>query len=392
MKSVKKLLTVILMLLTVKTLHAQSKTGPDKNKLVDFYESQHYAEAAEYLKGFYTEGSNDTKAIAQLGYVYLMAGKLPEAENFYLKLYALQPKNLSLLFNLATLNIRRGNDQKAIDYYKEIIAIDSTNFNVYKQLSNLLKTSPQFSAGKTLFDRLVYLKKANALNNTDAEVAFDLSEAYLKINFYTQAYQVLEPALKADSSNLQLLKMKMPACQALKRFPEAINTGLKLLGYGDSTTFVLNNLAKSYYANTDYKNALTYYSKIKDKGFDNEGLMYSIALCYRELKDYKNSALFLKKAIKEAISPKTASYYGLLGDAYEELNQNEEANAAYKHGLQFENNGSLYYNIALVYETKLNDKKNAIVYYNLYLKNFADMDKNPKLAVFIKNKIEELKR
>ncbi|MOA18082.1 hypothetical protein D3C78_1383700 [compost metagenome] len=99
----------------------------------------------------------------------------------------------------------------------------------------------------------------------------------------------------------------------------------------------------------------------------------------------------MQKAINQGISQKIASYYGLLGDSFEGVNKNTEANAAYKKGLQFENNGSLLYNIALVYENKFNDKKKAIDYYGQYLKTINVAEK-PRLAGFIKNKIEELKR
>jgi tetratricopeptide (TPR) repeat protein len=178
---------------------------------------------------------------------------------------------------------------------------------------------------------------------------------------------------------------------ANKKYDEAIKTGEKLLSYGDSSTFVLNNLGKSYFFILDYKNALKNFLVIESKSMDSEALYYSIGLSYRGLKDYKNAIPYLEKAIQEGISTKIASYYGLLGDSFEGVNKNTEANAAYKKGLQFENNGSLLYNIALVYETKLNDKKNAIDYYEQYLKTINPKEQT-KLIGFIKNKIAELKR
>lgn len=362
--------------------------APDKDKLLELYQTQRFTEAAQYLQGYYKEDNQDTqdtKVLEQLGYVNLMAGKLSEAENIYLKLYAQQPKNLPVLFNLATINLKRGNEGKAKVYYKEVVAVDSNNFNAYKQLANL-------SLESSIIEKINYLKKANQLNPINADVVFDLCQLYFKMNFFNKASEILNPALKADTANMQLLKMKIPISLAEKKYKEAVETGQKLLSYGDSSSFVTNNLAKAYFLQFDYKNALTYFLKVKDKGADNEGLLYNIALCYRGLKDYKNAAPYLSKAITEGISPKTASYYGLLGDSFENVKKNEEAITAYKRGLLFENNGSLYYNIALVYENKLNDKKNAIAYYNLYLKNFNEMDKNPKLAAFIKNKVEDLKR
>ena len=380
----KKSLIFIFALFILQSLRVSAQNTPDNSKLLDLYQTQRYAEAAVYLQSIFKEDTQDPKELSQLAYANLMAGKLPEAEKSYLKLYTLQPTNLSTLFSLANISIRRGIDEKAKGYYQEILKLDSTNFNVYKQLASLDKNDINT-------EKIKYLRKANTLNPTDADVAFSLCEIYFKMNFFAGADKVLQPALAADSTNLQLLKMKMPISMANKKYDESIATGFKLLSFGDSSTFVLNNLAKSYFLKLDYRNALKYFLIINDKAFDNEGLYYNIGLSYRGIKDYKNATPFFEKAIKEGISTKIASYYGLLGDSFEEINKNEEANAAYKRGLLFENNGSLLYNIALVYETKLNDKKNAISCYEQYLKSVNEKEQ-PKLIIFIKNKINELKK
>ena len=359
--------------------------GQDADTLLQFYQTQRYADALQYLQGFVKEDNSDPKTLTQLGYLNLMAGKLPEAEKIYLKLYETDSSNLSVLFNLALLQVKRGQDAKAISYYKAIVALDSTNLTAYKKLASLSK-------GGNAKDYQLYLSKANRLNPIDPDVAFDLCELYFNLGNYPKANAVLTPALQADTANLQLLKLKMPMSIANKKYREAIKTGEKLLSYGDSSTFVMNNLAKSHFLLLDYRNSLKYFLQVKDKAMENEGLFYNIALSYRGLKDYKNAGIYLDKTIKEGISDKTATYYGLLGDSYEQVDKFQEALTAYKRGLLFENNGSLYYNIALVYEKGLQDKKNAIAQYNLYLKHFTEMSKNPKLAAFIKNKIEELKR
>ncbi|MGY4384622.1 tetratricopeptide (TPR) repeat protein [Pedobacter sp. UYP24] len=380
----KKLLLIIIAFTFFNAFALQAQTATNNEKLLELYQTQKYGEAAAYLQSIYKEDTQDPKELAQLAYANMMAGRLPDAEKNYLKLYALQPSSLGTLFSLANINIRRGNDEKAKGYYTEALKLDSANFNAYKQLAMLEK-------GDNTTTKISYLKKANALNPTDAEVTFELCELYFKMNFFTEASKILEPALKADTTNLQLLKMKMPISMANKKYDESIATGLKLLSYSDSATFVLNNLAKSYFLLLDYKNALKYFLLIKDKSFDNEGLLYNIGLSYRGIKDYKNAAPYFEKAIKEGISNKIASYYGILGDSFEEIGKNEDANVAYKRGLLFENNGSLLYNIALVYETKLNDKKNAISYYDQYLKTINEKEQ-PKLIIFIKNKIADLKK
>lgn len=360
---------------------AQTK-NPDRDQLLGYYENQRYIEAAAYLQSFYKEDPKDIKSLNQLAYANLMANQLPEAEKFYLKINDLQPKTTPVLFSLAAISTKRGNTAKAKVYYQDILALDSTNFHAYKALAGLSKGD----------ERLSYLKKANLLQPLDADVAVDLSETYYTLKLFGPSSEILETALKADTSNFRLLKIKIPLSLALKKYNDAIQTGQKLLHSGDSSAFVLNNLGESYFFLSDFKNALKCFLKANDQTADQENLVYHIALSYRGLRDYKNAILYLNKSITAGVSPKTASYYGLLGESYEGTGQNNEAIAAYKRGLLFENNGSLYYNLALMYENKLNDKKNAIANYNLYLKNSKEIEQNPKLAAFIKNKIEDLKR
>lgn len=296
---------------------AQTANNLDSEKLLNYYQAQQYAEATQYLQSIYND-STDVNQLKQLAYANLMAGKLPEAKGFYLK----------------------------------VLKIDTNNFNAYKQLAKLdsdLGSSP----------RKEYLLKANQLNAQDAEVAAGLAELYFKNNQFNKAEETLNPALAADSANLLLLNAKMPVSMALKKYPEAINAGKKLIGSVQISA---------------------------------ENLFFQLALSYRGIRDYKTASSYLQKAIKEGISQKTASYYGLLGDSYESLNQNKEALEVYKRGLLFENNGSLYYNIALLYEDKLNDKKNAINYYSQYLNHIKDPERQRRHIAYIKNKIEELKR
>ncbi|HWW41862.1 tetratricopeptide repeat protein [Pedobacter sp.] len=391
MRLIKNIFSLFLLFLLPIVLHAQKKSVPDPVKLTEYYENQQYTDAVNYLQNFYKEDGKEVKIWRPLAYCYMMAGDLSNAERIYLNLYALEPKNTALLYNLGTVNLKRGNLEKAGNYYKEILSIDSVNFDASKQLALLSQKNLNYEAGKAE-DQLKYLIQANKLNPGDSEIAATLSEAYFKFNSFNKADEILKPAIQADSANLHLLRIKLPVARSLKQYSEAIHTGLKLLSLGDSSTLTLNHLAKSYFDLLDYKNALNYFLKIKGEDTRNEDLSYSIAVCYRGLRDAKNGVKFFNKTITEGISPKTASYYGLLGEAYESNHQNDEALSAYKRGLLFENNGSLYYNIALLYENKLNDKKNAIIYYNLYLKNFKEMDKNPKLAAFIKSKIDDLKR
>ncbi|WP_276088800.1 tetratricopeptide repeat protein [Pedobacter sp. JY14-1] len=380
----KRTLTVLIFLLSLSSLQAQDSVKVDDGRLLDYYSAQQYTEAVNYLEGFYKPETESKKGLTLLAYAYLMAGRLSEAEKQYLKLNTIDSGNIQVLSGLAAVSSQKGDVQQAKERYEAILAIDSTNFNAIKQLALLSKNALDIN-------RVKYLRKANDLNNADGEIALELSQAYLRMEFYDRASAVLDAALAADSTNLKLLEVKLPVNIAVKKYDLAIETGKFLLAHRDSSVFVLENLGKAYYLSLDYQNALRCFLLTETRSKDKEATYFNIARSYRGIKDYINAVTYLQKAIKTGVSPMAASYYGLLGDSYENLNKNDEADKAYKKGLDFENDGSLLYNIALLYENKRNDKKSAISYYEQYLKTL-DKQKQAKLIRFINNKIEELKR
>jgi tetratricopeptide (TPR) repeat protein len=353
----KKLFLLIFTCIICRPAEAQTPENLDNEKLLQYYQAQQYTDAVQYLQSIYKD-STDVKKLKHLAYANLMADNLAEAEKDYLRLNTQLPGNIAILTTLGSINTKLKQREKAKGYFSEVLKIDSNNFNACKQLASL-EQDPRSAAKKT------FLLKANQLNTLDADVAANLAAIYFKDNLFNKAEETLILAMKADSNNLQLLNSSMPIYLALKKYSEAIVNGKKLL--------------EQHKAGSENNVPL-------------ENLLFQMAMNYRGIKDYKTAANYLQMAIKEGISSKIASYYGLLGDSYESMNQNKEAVEVYKRGLLFENNGSLYYNIALVYEDKLNDKKNAISYYSQYLNSIKEPEKQRRHVAYIKNKIEELKR
>lgn len=378
----KKLLILLALLGLRIGIYAQNATVIDKEKLFDFYQTQRYADAAQYLKSIYGEEVNDFKTLSQIGYCFLMAGNNAEAEKFYSKAYILQPQSLPILFSLGSINTKRGNTEKAKLYYSEIVKIDSNNFSVYKLLANLYN-SPKDSL------KLIYLLKANQINPLEGDVATDLAEEHSAYQQYEKAYNVLDIAIKGDSDNLVLQRAKLPIANQLKKYSEVIASGEKLLKDG-SDAGVIKDVAKAYYYTKKYQKAIDLFKQLEAAAMENEATLYYTSLSYRALKNYPQAAIYTKKTIDEAISPNTSSYYSLLGLVYEENNQLTFANAAYKKGLQFKATPTLYYRLALFYDTRLKQGKNALKYYNLYLKSKPSLTDDKEEIKFSKDRIAQL--
>ncbi|WP_406825743.1 tetratricopeptide repeat protein [Pedobacter sp. KACC 23697] len=380
----KNLLIPLVLFILTSTSYAQDAKTVDKEKLFDLYQTQRYDQAAQYLKSIYGEEVNDFKILSQIGYCFLMAGNNVEAEKFYARAYTLQPGSLPVLFSLGNINTKRGNTEKAKLYYGEIVKIDSNNFNVYKLLANLYHSPKDDSL------KLIYLLKANFINPLESDVAADLAEAYSTNQQYEKAYHVLDIAIRGDSNNLVLQRSKLPIANQLKKYAEVIASGEKLLKDG-ADAGVIKDVAKAYYYTKKYQKAIALFKQLEAVAMENEATLYYTSLSYRALKDYSQSALYTKKTIDEAISPNTSSYYALLGLVYEENNQLALASAAYKKGLQFKATATLYYRLAVFYDTSLKQGKNALKYYNLYIKSKPSLTDDKEEIKFSKNRIAQLK-
>ncbi len=352
----------------------------DKEKLLELYQSQRYAEAASYLSSIYPAETSDIKALQQIAYCNMMAGKLVDAEKNYLKINELSPNQLPVLFNLANINSRRGNNKNAINYLNDIIKIDSNNFNAYKRLADY---------ADSLNLKIKYLKKANTINPTEADVAYDLALSYRKLEVFAPAYVVLKTAIAADTANFVLQQALLPIANSLKKYSEVTAIGEKLLS-NDKNPKVMVDVAKAYFYLKNYKKAIAFYKEIEAMDMQNESTLYFSALCYRELAAYDLAAKYAKLTITEGISRNTSAYYNLLGSIYEQNNQYNPAIAAFKKALSYELNKNSYYRLALLYDLKLKQQKNAITNYQLYLKR-KDLDKDDQPSIdYVKGRLDEL--
>ena len=377
-----KRLIILLLFIIFHHAKAQNTVSYDKEKLLEFYQSQRYGEAAQYLQSVYPEDTQDIKALTQIAYCFMMAGKLPDAEKNYLKVINQQPNSIPVLFSLANINLRRGNNAKAKAYLENIITLDSTNFNAYKQLAGLFKEDIDSQ-------KVVYLIKANTLNPIEGDVALDLASAYRKLKKYEPAYRLLSIAIEADTGNFTLQQVKLPIAIQLKKFKEVISTGEKLLQQGDDGN-VIKDVGMAYYYLKSYEKAINNFKKLEDMKAQLESTLYYTSLSYRNLNDFKMAAEYAKKTINEGISPFTPSYYLLLGGIYEVNNQVTSAVAAYKKGLTFGKNGSIYYRLGIVYDTKLNQKKSALSNYKLYLNSKPDPVIEKQETTYVKERITAL--
>lgn len=379
----RKLTLILVLALTYTTAVAQTEVNYDQEKLLEYYQTQRYSEAAQYLESIYPANLQDVKALGQIAYCYMMSGRLPDAEVKYLKIIEQQPDDLPVMFSLANINLKRGNNQQAKTYFERIVKLDSSNFRAIKQLAGLYLTENDSL-------HVVYLEKANQLIPVEADVAYDLATAYRKLKKYEPAYEVLSIAIAADTGNFILQQLKLPIAIQLKKFNEVVSVGERLLKTGSDAN-VVKDVGLAHYYLKNYGKAISFFKMLETADMQTETTLYFTALSYRNLKNYKLATDYTKRTIDESISTNISSYYALLGTTYEENGQVTPAVTAFKSGLQYKNNASIFYSLGLIYDLKLKQKTNALKYYNLYLGQKPDAKEEKDQIAYVKDRIAALK-
>ncbi len=365
-------------------VRAQQSTQPDNNKLLEFYQTQQYQAAAQYLKTFYTDTVADPAVLGRLGYCYRMAGDYAEAERYYLQLYRLDSLRISTLLSLAAVNVQRGRYLPAAKYYRQVIAVDTTHAAAYEALSELMRRQGDLELA------YAYLERANYLQPSNSDIAYDFSQLCVNIEQYAKADSILQLALNADPDNGLLLLGKLRVAEKLTNYEEMVAIGERLRALGDESQQVLSLLARGYFhmdefvdCEKTYTHLLTVYKQMGEMDY------YYLAMTYKAMKQYEQGLIYMDKVLEIAISPNTAFYYGRKADLHDLANQPSAAASSYLRSFQFETISLHYYSLAVLYDRKLNDSRNALRYYRLYLKQ-EPTKAEERYRTYVKKRIEEL--
>lgn len=357
---------------------------PDNNKLLELYQAQQYREAATYLRSFYTDTIADPAVLNRLGYCYRMAGDYGQAEPYYQQLYTLDTLNVFTLMNLAGLHVKRGRYASAEDYYQRIITVDSNHIAAYCALSDLAKRNGDLAVAFN------YLLRANSLQPTNSDIAYDFAQLCMDLERYGRADTVLQLALDEDPQHGLLLLGKIKVAEKLKHYEEVVTLGEQLGELGDQSRLVLSLLARGYFHTKHFADCEETYSRLlalyKQMG---EVDYYYLAMAYKAMKRFEEGLTNMDKVLELAISPNTAFYYGRKADLHDLANQPSAAAKSYLRSFQFDVIPLHYYSLAVVYDRKLSDARSALRYFRQYVKQHAPDDEQIYLE-YARRRIEEL--
>ena len=363
--------------------NAQKLQVNDDGILLDYYQNQRFDEALSYLKKNNPEPVTDTKVIGEMAYSAQMAGRYPEANDYYLKIFNSDSTNTALLYNLGNIGIQRGDNKKALFFYQKILKKDSTNFKVYNQLANI----SQAMGDRT--NALKYFIKANYINPGNADAAYELGSIYLNTMAFKLADSISGIALKADTANLLLLFVKAQALYHLYKFPETVAACKQLLLAGDKNQLIVDMTGTSYFLLKQYNNCINTFKLLEADNTAGETSYYYMAMSYKAMNNQLLAISYLNKAVSAAVSPNVSSYYDEMADCYEHMHQAKNAINKYNKSLLYGPLPLTYYSLANIYDVSLKNKITALHYYKMYLKSNPP-EKQKSYLLYSKKRITEL--
>lgn len=118
-------------------------------------------------------------------------------------------------------------------------------------------------------------------------------------------------------------------------------------------------------------------------------LLVLLSKAYFFEKQYKEALGVMEMVLEAAISPNTALYYGSKASLHDLANQPSASVMDYLRSFGFDIIPSHYYSLALVYDVKLNDPRNALRYYKTYLEQDLPAEEW-RYVEYVKRRIKEL--
>lgn len=321
--------------------------------------------AISCLRNYITTSQYPNDAYIELATLYETRGMIDSSLFYYNEAAEKTVDNHFAYYSQANLLFEKNEFEKALDKINSAIDLDQNDLN-YRNLR-----------------RKIYLK-LNQLNPALQEYTYilfkdpdyfgDYAEKAKEANKdgeYQKAVEYYTLAIENQGDNKDLLQERGWVYHSLQKYDSALIDFKKAMEISPDY-YSYFNVAYTLDLLDDVKGAIEYYNKsIKEKNdyylaYNNRGYEY-----YR-LKKYKNAEADYTQSVKLK-ADYYLSYYnrGLL---YFEQKKYKKAIDDYKMAQKFMSDGlSVNYDIALSYD-KLKNKREALYYFNEYLKNAGETD------------------
>jgi tetratricopeptide (TPR) repeat protein len=322
-----------------------------------------HIEAVSCLELVLVQDSSNIKTLVDLADSYQSIFNYKKARELLTLAYKINPENNYILQQLANACYQDNAFKDAKDYYVIAWQSDSTN-HIARQLA---KSYEQLDLKDSA---IIYYTKVIKDTPRDFQSAFRLATLHRAMNQLDEGIHVTNVYLKQDSANFRMARLSGILYYMINNHEDAALRFEQCLSINDTSIVINRYLGYCYFRLDKYELAKKHLEFVFSKNPDNSEISYALAHCSLNIEDYDDAEFYLDTTL-ELITPQPtflSQIYITMANTYTANNKNRSALQAWFKAL---NNSpddlSIVYSIARHYDLYLDEKKNAVTFYEKFL-------------------------
>ncbi len=427
-----KIIHIIIFLLYLVSLNSPISAQNDSKieSLKSLINTFQYNEAIKLADNYLKEDSTNSKILFYKGKAQSAIYLYRNALTSYAKAYSCDSLNIDLLEEITTTYQLLNDNENAIRYCQKIIQLKPGNYFFKVQLANIFYLNLNYRESVKILLPLanndstnVYLKKflgncyielkkydsavfyykqAWMIMPDDVSICQKLTNLYIKTKEYEKGLVITNDYLKRDSLQADIILLKAYCFYLLKEYPLAMDLFMRSHELGKDTKFLYKYLGLSFYKLEEFGLAGKYLDMAYQKDTaDAEIAFYLGVSSYKSL--HTDTGIYYLNKTLELIMPGKqflTTVYLEQAEAYNHLYKYDTALILIKKAYNIDSsNTTIVFRMAYQYDSWILDKKQAVFYYNKYLKLAKENnnDKEDDLTYastigFVNGRLEELNK
>jgi len=270
-------------------------------------------------KAIRTTDSGKDEVIYSIAYSYINTRRYKLAIKYLKLAYEINPQNLAVIHELASVYERIDENEKSEKYYKLYLEQQPFNENVWLSLGMLYSNMQKSVEAIDAYDYAI------AINPRNISALFSKANSLVSIDKYKEAVAVFQEIIDCEPNNAQ--------------------------------AFVY--IGECYEKLAFYKRSIYYFKRAIDIDDFCADAWYGIGIANFQQENYKESLKYVKKA--KNIDPENPDFWFMLGQIYRRLNNIERSAEAFNMAVELDPNDSeAWINRAELSFRDNNDLKGAI--------------------------------
>jgi len=288
----KKNYTIVILLFLCCDLYAGEQQRDSLFVADSLMEAYQYAKAREVLYSIQRFRPDNADVLYKLAYCHNQMGNYFDGKIYLENAYKIDSSGVNIILQLAQTYNKLGQDDKAVQAYKRLIELDSTNGYYYRI------TALELSNNRKYGESIYYLKKAIHYNDLDMESYNLLAKLYFNSGLFNHAKDIANTGLSKNPRNADLIFINMRIAFTLRNYEEVTELGEMGASVShDSSRWNLYT-GYAYYYRNNYTACIQWLlTSVRDGSIGEQGYTY-LANSYLNTGDNDNAMSCLDKAIK----------------------------------------------------------------------------------------------